>query len=121
MPLHKPTYEELLLKVDYLEKIVARYETIEKEKTDINQRSAAQLATLLENTEDYIMIADEKGFPRLFNSAYAEIIKKTLNIEMKPGIKPHTLVKNSAASEYWDDLHRRALNGERFRACFSYQ
>ena len=58
------------------------------------RQSHHQLYTLLENTEDCIMIADAQGFPQVFNSAYAQIMKKVLGLEMKPGIKPHKLLDN---------------------------
>jgi PAS domain S-box-containing protein len=75
----------------------------------------ANLTAMLENTDDFIMIADKEGYPIVFNTAYANIMRSVLGIEMKPGIKPHTLLKNKKEREVWDEFHRRVLSGEKFQ------
>ncbi|MBU2452734.1 MAG: PAS domain S-box protein, partial [Proteobacteria bacterium] len=120
----KPTYEELISKIRDLEEKVQHYEEIEKttkEKKGLNDRSAFQLSMFLENTEDYIMIADENGISQYFNSAYAKIMKELVNLEMEPGIQPHKLLDDSKEIEYWDGLHQRVLSGEKFKAEYSHQ
>lgn len=79
------------------------------------------LQALLEHTDDPILICDEKGVPRLFNSAYADIMKKAFSIEMRPGIQPHTLLEDPAAVDYWESLHARALSGETFRTQYTHR
>ncbi|MBN1410923.1 MAG: response regulator [Spirochaetales bacterium] len=76
--------------------------------------SADLLKILMENTTDYIMIADENGFPIAFNTAYAMAMKQALGIDMKPGIKPHKLLPDKEGIAFWDNLHRRVLDGEKF-------
>ncbi len=80
-----------------------------------------QLMALLENSDDFILMSDDKGVPRFFNSAYADAIKKFLNVEMKPGIKPHEFLEDPEAVAYWDGLHKRVLSGEKFNAQFSHE
>lgn len=91
---------------------------------DLSERKLAEeelraaqtnLTALLENTTDYILISDEQGFPVIFNSAYAQIMKDALGIEMKPGLKPHTLLPDPDLAAWWDGLHERVLSGESFR------
>ncbi len=101
------------------EKEVKAFVEIALHKRDIERRlrkSQAHLSALFENTEDFIMIADEKGVPQSFNAAYENIIKEVLGIDMKPGIQPHKLLDDPKAVQYWEALHRRVLSGEKFTA-----
>ena len=84
------------------------------------RQSHAQLIALLENTEDCIMISDSQGIPKLFNAAYARVMKEALGLDMKPGIQPHKLLPDPKAVTYWDDLHRRVLSGENFRSEYTH-
>jgi len=90
---------------------------IEKELRE----SHAKLMALFENTEEFIMIADEKGAPQSFNDAYKRIMKEALDLDMKPGIQPHKLLKDPQAVQFWDELHRRVLNGEKFKSEFTQE
>ena len=81
--------------------------------------SNANLKSMIENTDDYLLISDEKGYPIIFNKPYARIMKETLGIEMKPGIKPHKLLKNRKDRAWWENLHRRVLSGEKFRVDYT--
>ena len=99
----KPTYEELEQRVRELE---------EKE---------GHFSALLENTEDGILISDSKSIPQIYNSAYANAMNVLLGIDMKPGIQPHKLLDNYTEREYWDELHKRVLRGERFRTEYSFK
>ena len=67
----------------------------------VNSRSI--LSALIENTDEHILFSDAQGLPLVYNSAYAAIIKKTLGIEMKPGIQPHKLL-DGEERELWDSL-----------------
>jgi len=81
--------------------------------------SNANLKSMIENTDDYLLISDEKGYPIIFNKSYARIMKEILGIEMKPGIKPHKLLKNRKDKAWWENLHRRVLSGEKFRVDYT--
>ena len=103
----KPSY-------DALEKQVSRLENANAElKAQV--QSNTYFNALLENTDDGIVIIDEKGIPRAFNTAYGKSIKDTIGIEMKPGIEPYRYLKDPDAVKFWEKIKERALNGERFR------
>ncbi|MBN1119459.1 MAG: PAS domain S-box protein [Anaerolineae bacterium] len=82
--------------------------------------SHRHLTALMDNSSDYIVIGDETGAPVLFNNAYKQVMKDLIGIEMKPGIKPHTLLADKSAVAYWEGLHRRVLGGESFRVEYNY-
>lgn len=84
------------------------------------QETNANLNALIENTTDYILFSDREGRPVFFNSAYAGIMKEILNLDMRPGIKPHELLPDPEIRAEWDEYHRRVLSGERFTFEFSY-
>lgn len=97
--------------------------------TDINERkksvkdlkeSREYLRTLMENTSDYIMIYDKDGYPIIFNSAYANIMKDVFGIDMRPGLKSHKLLPDKKEVAFWDDLHERVLKGEKIQTEYSY-
>jgi len=120
----KPTYEELEQRVKEVEKESVESKRIEKTLRDSEEnlwRSHLNLKSLLENTDDYILISDDKGSPILFNSSYARIIKEVLGIQMKPGLKPHKLLPDKDKVDFWDELHRRALTGEKFKTEYSQE
>ncbi|MBN2039166.1 MAG: PAS domain S-box protein [Spirochaetes bacterium] len=74
--------------------------------------------TLMQNTEDYILICNNEGVSLAFNESYRKVGEEVLNIEIKPGTQPH---KNSGKPEiisYWDSLQKRVLKGEKFTAEF---
>ena len=79
-----------------------------------SERAAEFLGALLENTSDFIMIADREGRPQVWNRAYADIIRQALGIEMEVGLRPHERLPDPAGVAFWDELHRRVLGGERF-------
>lgn len=78
------------------------------------------LNAILEHSDDYILISDARAKPVLYNKAYAGIIKETLGVDMQPGLQPHTLLDDEEVKSWWDDLHRRVLNGEHFRIEFPF-
>jgi len=80
----------------------------------------ANMSSLLENTDDYILISDEQGLPVVFNSAYARVMKEALDIEMRPGLQSHKLLPDKDKVEWWDGLHNRVLSGEKFRVDYSH-
>jgi signal transduction histidine kinase/CheY-like chemotaxis protein len=56
-----------------------------------------------------------------FNSAYARIMKEMLGIEMRPGLKPHTLSEDEQVRAWWEGLHERVLGGEKFSVEFDHR
>lgn len=93
----------------------------EQARTIANLRmDQTHLRALLEHTTDYILICDDEGFPVAFNTAYAAIQKFAQGLEMRPGIKPHTLLPDQAMRDWWDGLHQRVLSGESFKIEFSF-
>ena len=75
--------------------------------------------TLMQNTEDYVLICDKDGIPQVFNASYKKMVEDLLGIEMKPGIQPYELSGNTELINYWSSLKKRALNGENFVAEYS--
>ena len=78
------------------------------------KRTQAELATLLQHTADYILVCDHTGSPVLFNEAYRQIMAAA-GIEMKLGLRPHTLLPDEEERVWWEGHHTRALSGEAFR------
>jgi PAS domain S-box-containing protein len=81
---------------------------------EVLKESEANLSAILENTTDYVLLSDESASPIYFNSAYAKVTKELLGVDMKPGLKPHTLLPDGEEREFWEECHRRVLAGERF-------
>jgi PAS domain S-box-containing protein len=73
---------------------------------------------LMQSTEDYVSICDKNGVSLAFNDSYKKRGEELLNIEMKPGIKPHKMSGDSEAIRYWDLQQNRVLKGEKFVAEF---
>ena len=119
----KPAYEDLEKEVKDLKTRLLHYEGEGSgyEFSSATHNSADILTALLNHTSDYILICDEKGVPRVFNKAYAKIIKKALGIDMKPGVKPHELLNDPEAVKYWDQVRNRALGGDRFSAEYTHE
>ena len=92
-----------------------------KQVEEALRESDANLKALMENTSDYILISDKDGFPVVFNSAYASIMQEAFGMDMKPGIKPHKLLQDKEAVAFWDALHNRVLNGEKFRIEYTHK
>ena len=113
----KPTYEELKKRIQELEAEVLSI----KESEKALKKSYKNFQALLNNSGDYILISDDEGFPVTFNVSYAQEINRALGIEMKPGLKPHTLLQDKKMVDYWNQLHQRVLNGEKFTAEYTHK
>jgi two-component system cell cycle sensor histidine kinase/response regulator CckA len=92
---------------------------LKKAKKDLLHTNA-NLQAMIDNTDDFIMIADRNGFPMMYNDNYRLIFKQVLGVELKPGVKPHSLLGNPEMNAYWDSLHKRVLNGEKFSIEFKW-
>ena len=102
---------------------VAALEQAQRERASAESelvKAHANLLALLENTEDFILFSDREGRPLFFNSAYARLMKHMLDLDMRPGLKPHELLPDPDARAMWDDFHRRVLGGERFSVEIEY-
>ena len=113
----KPTYEKLEQRIQELEAEVLSI----KESEKALKKSHRNFQALLNNSSDYILISDDEGFPVTFNVSYAQEIYRALGIEMKPGLKPHTLLQDKKMVDYWNQLHQRALNGEKFTVEYTHK
>ena len=95
--------------------IVVALDITELKRLDEEFKAAHnKLRAIVENTSDCILLSDETDSPVYFNSAYARIMKEMLDIEMVPGLKPHTLLPDLKERAFWAECHRRVLLGERF-------
>ncbi|MBN1780398.1 PAS domain S-box protein [bacterium] len=99
---------------------VGRDITQRKQTEMILYQTNVRMKAILENTDEFIMIADKSGKPIMYNSAYARIMKELIGFEVKPGILPHKTLSDQKAVRWWDSLHRRVLHGEKFSAEFSF-
>nr|AGF93289.1 multi-sensor hybrid histidine kinase [uncultured organism] len=109
---------------DFRDKRIEQLEAENARLAEANQaleKTLSSFGALFENSDDYILICDHRGSPMLWNSAYADIIKTIMGTEMQPGIKPHTLLPDENEIAWWENLHRRVLNGETFRTEYNYQ
>lgn len=79
------------------------------------------LKSLIECSNDFILISDKMGRPLFFNNAYKELMKMALGIEMKPGLVPHKLLRSPEAIAWWDGLHARVLGGDSFKVEYSHE
>ncbi len=107
----------LQTEVARLQARIAELEAAEQEKRAAEEALRelnANLQALIENTDDFILLSDRQARPVVFNSAYARVMKQLLDLDMRPGIKPHTLLTDPEEIAFWEDCHRRVLAGERF-------
>ena len=107
-----PSYEKLLEKISRLEK--ANDELREQLQYD------RYIKAILKNTDDGIVIINEKGFPQAYNEAYAKAIEENVGISMTPGVEPYKALKDPEAVAYWKEIKERALKGERFRSIYRH-
>lgn len=82
---------------------------------------AGSLETMVNSTDEFIMVADKNAKPILFNKAYADVMKEMIGLDMEPGINPHTLLDDLDQKKFWEENHRRVLSGESFRVDFEYR
>ncbi len=117
----KQKYEDLEEKNRNLEKLLQAKE--EKEIKLLKrigelEKTEKYFNAFAQNTEDYVLICDSEGVSLAFNESYKKKGEELLNIEIKPGLKPHKLSGRPEVIEYWDTLQNRVINGERFTAEF---
>lgn len=103
-------------------RMIGTIQDITKRKYAENEllKTNAKLIAMIDNTDDFIMIANEQGFPVMFNASYKKIIEQLLGVEPKPGVKPHTLLNDEQQNQFWDGLHERVLSGEKFKQEFEF-
>lgn len=96
---------------------ITKQKKIEENLIESNQL----LNSIIENTDQYILInnADKKAIK--YNSAYAIFMKDVFNVEMKPGIQAYELIKNKKIANWWNKQHERVLSGEKFREEFTHK
>ncbi len=95
---------------------------LERKKAEDKLKSTyINLHALIENTDEFILISDKNAEPILWNSSYAKVMKAAFGIEMKQGLKPHKLLKDKKIVDWWDKLHKRVLNGEKFSVDYTHE
>ena len=77
-------------------------------------QALANMEAMINNTDDSIIIADREGKSILFNRKYFEIVKKIIGTEIKPGKRFYEYLKDEQQVEFWKNLHKRVLSGEKF-------
>jgi PAS domain S-box-containing protein len=95
--------------------LLERKKTEEKLKTTFRN-----LEAVIENTDEYILISNEKAEPVLWNSSYEKIMSAVFGIKMQQGLKPNKFIKDKAIAEWWDNVHKRVLSGEKFTTDYSH-
>ena len=97
---------------------IARDISEEKRVQEELKQSLAWLTSLVESTDDIIMVADRMARSMLYNKAYIETIRRAVGVEVRPGLRPTDLLppKNKAL---WDEYHQQVLGGEPAR--FEYE
>jgi len=79
----------------------------------------AQMESILNNTNDFILLGDKDGKPVYYNSAYRQVMEAALGLEVKQGDPLHTHLNSEKEKAYWEGLHKRVLSGESFMAQYS--
>lgn len=98
----------------YVRDITKRRKAEESLKT-----SESYLLSIMNNTDDFIMVADKNGLPVAFNNAYKNIVQEVFGIEMKVGLQPHKHLPDKEERERWDAIHKDVLSGAAMR--FEYE
>jgi len=78
------------------------------------------LTSLIESTDDFIMIGNARGEPLFFNTAYAGVIEALTGEPPRPGEKPYERLAEPEARAFWDRQHKRVLGGEKFRVTYEH-
>lgn len=78
---------------------------------DALRENNANLAAILENTNDLIASRDREGRLVAFNSAFARIVKKLFGIEACPGLRTMDYLPPEQKA-HWERIVQRVLSGE---------
>jgi len=91
---------------------------VEQVRNDL-QSSQANLQALIESTDDVIVSFDREGKLLTFNNKFAEVVKKSSGLDIKPGMD---LLKITPPDQkkFWESVYKRALNGNRFSEVMAY-
>ena len=108
--------EKKIKELEKLLKIQKEKEVKLLEEVDDLKHIQAYYNALMQNTEDYVLICDSNGVSQAFNASYKKRGEELLNIEIKPGIKPHQMSGKPEIINYWNSLQDRVLKGEKFVA-----
>jgi PAS domain S-box-containing protein len=116
--MNQPGIKELEQKVKELEDIIQAQKNREAELLDeINQRNQElqYYDTLMQNTEDFILICDREGKALAYNNSFKNVMETLLKKEIKPGMQPYT-AGTPEVIKRWETLREKVLNGEKFKA-----
>jgi len=90
-----------------------------KQIEDALRENNANLAAILENTNDLIASRDRDGRLVAFNSAFAGIVKKLFGIEARPGLRTMDYLPTEQKA-HWEQIIQRVLSGEIIREEFQW-
>jgi PAS domain-containing protein len=115
--LDSPGIKELEQKVRELEEIIQAQK--QKEAGLLEEISKRNLElqyydTLMQNTEDFILICDREGKALAYNKSFKSIMEMILKKEVKPGIQPY-MAGPPEAIKVWSNLREKVLKGEKFK------
>ncbi len=110
------TFEQIIKDLEKKVLILQRKESGLLEEINELKKIKKYYDSLMQNTEDYVLICDKDAIPRAFNESYKKQTENLLGIEMKPGIQAFEFSKHTESTKYWKSLQQRALKGEKFRA-----
>jgi PAS domain S-box-containing protein len=79
----------------------------------------AQMESILNNTNDFILLGDKDGKSVYFNSAYRQVMKAAIGLKVEQGDSLQTHLPSEKETAYWEDMHNRVLGGESFMAQYS--
>lgn len=91
--------------------------TARKQAEEALRQSEANLQALIENTDDIMVSRDRKGHAIVFNSSFAQIVKKLFGIEAQPGIRTMDYLPE-AQKAHWEHMLENVLAGEHYREEF---
>ena len=81
----------------------------------------ARMQSILENTDQLIMIADENGKPVMYNDGYARIMKELFNLDIKPNMDILENIGDPKILTWRKKIHNRIKNGEKFISEFPFR
>ncbi len=70
--------------------------------------------TLMQNTEDFILICDPDGNALAYNASYKNVMERLLKMEIQTGLQPYKAGPPELVNR-WEMLREKVLKGEKFK------
>jgi two-component system, cell cycle sensor histidine kinase and response regulator CckA len=114
----KSDLKELEQKVKELEEIIQAHN--QKEITLLDEimrlsQSCKHYDTIMQYTEDFILICDHEGNALAYNNSYRDVMEIYLKQDIKPGMQPYKAGPPELVKR-WDMLREKVLKGEKLKA-----